>query len=154
MFVNHNGHVITHGSKLAQEHVQALGLRHKNGRTQHRLQRKRIGIHKVREQIFSKQNADHLVAVFADHGVARVPGVHHFGDDLGGLAVGQLNYVHLRARHHHIGDGHVGDFERTFEDGQRIGVQELSLVRITQHFEQIVAIFRRTGQHGGQALKK
>jgi hypothetical protein len=73
------------------------------------------------------------------------------GDDLVERVV-DVDDVHLGPRHHDVGNAGFGGGEGAFDDGQRIGVQQVALVGRMQHLHQLLAVFRFAQQQRGQAF--
>ena len=52
------------------------------------------------------------------------------------------DHVHLAARHHHVAHAQLGNRQGAFDDGERLGVEKVSLAGRAQHFQQFFARFR------------
>uniref|UniRef100_A0A1I8A2A8 NAD-specific glutamate dehydrogenase n=1 Tax=Steinernema glaseri TaxID=37863 RepID=A0A1I8A2A8_9BILA len=147
VFVDDDGHVVVVGAKLAQQHVQALGLGHEGGRAQQVLDVEAVAVllEDQRQQVLGQQYAKHVVVALADHRVARMRGVDHCRQELA-RGLRRLDADHLRARHHDVAHLQVGDLDRTFDDGQGLAVEQLVLVRFAQQLEELLAVFRLMGK--------
>ena len=145
IFVDDDGDMVAIGAEVAQQYVEALGFRHEDGRPQGvaKVEAFRIGV--VVEQLLGQQDADHIVLVLANDRKARVPRLEHERDEAHGLVLDR-HHVHLRARNHDVAHRHLGNLQRTFDDRQRVCVEELSLEGPVQQVEELLAILRLTRQ--------
>jgi len=138
------------GAKLAQQHVEALGFGNEDGGPQQAAQVE-LAPGEVAQQILGQQDADDVVLAAADHRKARMPGVDDEAGNILDRAV-EAHAVHLRARHHDVVSLHVGNLQRTFDDRQGVGVEQVALESGLQQGEKVVAVFRLTRQQRGDAL--
>lgn len=60
-----------------------------------------------------------------------------------------LDADHLRAWHHDVAYLQVGDLDGTFDDGQRLAVEQLVLMGFAQDFQQLLAILGLMGKSLG-----
>ena len=140
-----DGDMVAIGAEVAQQHVEPLGLGHKDCGTQRIAQVERLRVGVVVEQFLGEQDADHVVLVLADDRKARVTRLHDEGDELLGFVIDRHD-VHLRARDHDVAHGHLGDLQRAFDDRQSVGVEQLALERTVQQGEQLLAVLRLPDQ--------
>ncbi len=154
VFVDDDGHVAVVGAELAQQHVEALGLRHEGGGTQQVLDVEGVLVvlQDQRQQVLGQQHADHLVEALADHRIARVRGGDDGGEEFLRRLVGPDAH-HLRARHHDVADLQVGDLDGAFDDGQRLVVEQFVLMGTAQHVQQFVAVLGFVGKSLGDLPK-
>jgi hypothetical protein len=54
--------------------------------------------------------------------------------------LGDVDDVHLRARHHDVAGGQVGDLEHAFDHRQRVGIDQVAFVGVVQNFEQFCPV--------------
>jgi len=150
--VDDDREVVAVGAEVAQQLVQALGLRHEGGRTQQRAQ-VQLGRALQLQQIFRQQDADDVVARSFEHREARVRGVDH---DAKQLLVGCLDVqqVHPARGHHDVAGGHVGHAKHAFEHDARFGLDELALLGVGQGFDQLVARVRPGREELDDALEQ
>ncbi len=152
VFVHHDREVVAVHAEVVQQHVQALRLRDEHGRAQHAAHVEFLfGVEA--QQVLREQHADHVVAVLFVDGVARVRLLEHEGDEILGL-VGDVDRVHLGARHHDVARAQVGHLEHAFDHRQRIGVDQVALVRVLEDFEQLAARFGLGRDEVGQTLEQ
>jgi hypothetical protein len=86
-------------------------------------------------------------------GKARVRRCQHLGHPFLDR-LGQVDHVHLRARHHDVARGQVGHLEHAFDHRQGVGIDQVAFVRIVQDVEQLGAVFGLGGDECGQSLKQ
>jgi hypothetical protein len=77
-----------------------------------------------------------------------VPRFEHEGNEPRGLVFAR-HHVHLRARNHDVAHGHFGDLQRTFDDRQRVGIEQLPLERAVQQAEELLAILGLAREESG-----
>ena len=82
-----------------------------------------------------------------------MPRFEHERDEAHRLVLDR-HHVHLRARDHDVADCHLGNLQRTFDDRQRVGVEELSLEGTVQQVEELLAILRLARQKSRQPLEE
>src|SRR5690606_31297499 len=154
VFVDDDGHVAVVGAELAQQHVEALGLRHEGGGTQQVLDVEAVLVvlQDQRQQVLGQQHADHLVEALADHRIARVRSGDDGGEKFPRRLVGPDAH-HLRARHHDVANLQVGDLDGAFDDGQRLVVEQFVLMGTAQHVQQFVAVLGFVGKSLGDLPK-
>jgi hypothetical protein len=152
VFVDHDGHVVAVGAEVAQQHVQALRLGNEDGRAQHVAHVETlVGV--IAQQVLGQQDADHLVAFAVDGREARVRGFQHVRQPaLDGL--GDVDHVHLRAGHHDVAGGEIGNLEHAFDHRQGVGVDQVALLRVLQQFEQLGSVLGFGGNHRGQPFEQ
>ena len=87
VFIHHDGHVITVGTKILQQNIKALALGNEYRWAQHIAQIKAvfsafqgfgITLAKIGQQVFGQQNADHIIASITNHGKAGMRRLHHY----------------------------------------------------------------------------
>ncbi|MNE60081.1 hypothetical protein D3C80_1552050 [compost metagenome] len=105
-----------------------------------------------RQQVLGQQDAHDVVEAFADHRVTRVRGVDDGREEFPG-SLGRLDGDHLRTRDHDVAHLQVGDLDGAFNDGQRLAVQQLVLVRFTQQLEELLAVSRFVGKSLGDLFQ-
>ena len=136
-----------------QQYIEPLGFGDENRGTQSvaKVEAFRIGI--IIQQLLGQQDADHVVLVLAYDRKARVPGLEHERNEAGRLVLDRY-HVHLRARDHDVAHGHFGNLQGTFDDRQRIGVEELTLEGTVQQLEELFAVLRLTRQKSRQPFEE
>jgi hypothetical protein len=143
VLVDDHGDMVAVDAEVAQQDVQALGLGDEHRRAQG-LAQVEGGVGVVAQQVLGQQDADDVVtAAFVDR-EARVRGLLHEGDErLRGVR--DIDHIHLRARHHDVARGQFGDLEHALDHRQRVGVDQVALMRFLEHFEQFRAGVRLGG---------
>ncbi len=68
--------------------------------------------------------------------------------------LGDIDRIHLGAGNHDVARAKFGDLKYAFDHRQRIGVDQVALVRILQNFEQLTAGFGFRRNEVGQALQQ
>ena len=153
VLVDDDRDVVAVGAEVAQQHVEALRLRHEHRGPQRLAQVERSPGSRNSEQLLGEQDADHVVLVLADHRKARVRGLEHERDELGGLVVDRHD-VHLRARDHDVAHRHLGHLQHALDHRQRVGVEQLALERAVQQLEQLLAVLGLARQERRQPLEQ
>src|SRR5450432_253005 len=107
VFVDDDRDMVAIGAELAQKYVEALTLGHEHRGSQGVVEIESFGIGVVVEQFLGEQDADDIVLVLSNHGKARVPGLHHEGNELRRLVLDRYT-VHLRTRDHDVANRRLG----------------------------------------------
>ena len=81
----------------------------------------------IAQQVLGEQDADDLVAVFADHRKARVTRLDHDRQDLLRRIVA-IDDDHLRARHHDVAHLQLDDLQHAFEHLEGVGIDDAALL--------------------------
>ncbi|MCY1231135.1 hypothetical protein D9M72_435720 [compost metagenome] len=143
VLVDDDGDMVAVDAEFAQQDIQALGFGDEHRRAQ-RFAQVEGGIGVVAQQVLGQQDADDVVtAAFIDR-EARVRGLLHERDE-GLRRVDDIDHIHLRARHHDVAGGQFGDLEHALDHRQRIGVDQVALMRLLEHFKQFCAGVRLGG---------
>ena len=80
VLVNHDRHVVVAVAKFLEQRIETLRLRNHDRRAQQPPYRdvlRRIAA-EVAQEVLREQHAEHLVAILADHGEARMPGLDDY----------------------------------------------------------------------------
>ncbi len=120
IFVDHHGNVIMAAAKFLEQHVETLALRHEYHRA-HVFAYLEILIRRSLQpqQVLGEQDSQNLIAILADHGKARMPGLDHQLDQFLRRLVA-LDEHHLRARHHDVPYLHVRDGQHALEHPEAV----------------------------------
>src|SRR5690606_24914109 len=147
VFVDDDGQVVAAAAEVAQQHIKAFGFRHEDCGAYQGPQVE-LGVVDGKQQILGEQNSHDIVAVVFVDGKARVA---RFDDD--GQHFGQgapdVEHIHFGARHHDVGHGLIGDFERTGKHGVGFAVEHLFVVGDIEEFLDVFAVFGLDGPHEG-----
>ena len=125
------------------EQEESLRLRNEYGRAQCFAQVE-ILVGVVAQQILGQQDPDDVVAVAFIHRKARMRGLLHIRNE-GLRRIGDIDCIHLGPRHHDVARGQLRYLEDTLDHRERIGIDQVALVRVLQHFQQF-----RTGVRLGR----
>ena len=135
VLVDHHRHVVVRLAELLQQVVQALALRHEDGRAGVVLDVEAVFlVEQQRQHVLGVQNAAHVVHVARHHGKARVPGFDDRRHEVGDAAV-HVHSDHLRARHHDVPGAHVGHRQGAVDDVQRVLAEQLPLAGVFEHLQ-------------------
>ncbi|CAM2151793.1 hypothetical protein PT2222_270013 [Paraburkholderia tropica] len=152
VFVHDDGDVIAVLPEVVQQHVQALRLGDEHGRAQHAAHVEfLLGV--IAQQILREQHADHVVAIAFVDRIARVRLVQHVRDEFV-RALGDVDGVHLGARHHDVARAQLGHLEHAFDHRKRIGVDQITRVRVLENFEKLAARVGLGRDEVGQTLEE
>ena len=153
VFVDHDRHVVARLAELAQQHVELLRFGDQHRRPQQLADGAGpvVGDHPA-QQVLGQQDAEDLVLVLAVHREARMAGLDHVLHQVEELRVRRQRH-HLRARHHHVGHGHVGDRDRAFHHAQGVGGDQAVGLHVAQQLDQVFAGGRLAGQRGADAVQ-
>ena len=78
---------------------------------------------------------------------------HDEGNELCRIVVDRHD-VHLCTRNHHVAHGHLGDLQRTLDDGKRVGVEQAMLERAVEERKQLLAVLRLADKERGETLEQ
>jgi hypothetical protein len=152
VFVDHHREVIAIHAEVVQQHVQPLRLRDEYRGAQHAAHVEFFfGV--VAQQVFGQQHADDVVAIALEDRIARMRFLQHVRDEFGGI-VRDVDRVHLRARHHDVARAEFGHLEHAFDHRQRVGVDQVALVRVLQNFQKLGARVGLGRDEVGQTLEE
>ena len=129
---------------VAQQHVQALGLRNEHRGPHQRLHAGRI-VGEQAQQILGVKDADDVVAVTVVHGKTRV----RSGDDMRqefARCLADVDQLDLRARHHDVARRQFSHLEHALDHRQGIVIEQFAFVRSAQQAQQLFAVFRGAQQ--------
>ena len=86
------------------------------------------------------------------HGKARVRGLDDERNELVGR-LADVDHVHLRARHHDVARLQLGDLQHAFDHRERVGVEQIALVRGAQQLDQLLAVLGLAHDEGRDAAR-
>src|SRR5882762_5044122 len=152
ILIDDHGDVIVAAAKFLEQDVEPFALGNEHHRTHVFANLEVLVARNLQaQQILRQQDPENLIAVFADHGEARMPGFDYQLDELiGGLVA--LDEHHLRARHHDVAYLHVRHRQHTLEHYQRVAVEQATLTGFAQILDEFGEIARLTGHRLGNAF--
>ena len=152
VLVNDDCHVNAVGTEVLEQHIEPLAFRDKHRGPQQFTHIEALlgALYRIDQQILRQQDAHHLVAAVADDRVTRMPGLDDGTQQL--LRVGvTFQHVDLGTGYHDVAHPHVIDLQHALDHRQRIGIEQVPLLRDAQQFDQLFAVLGRPQQGAFQA---
>jgi hypothetical protein len=155
VFVHHDGHVITAGAKLPEQHVQALAFGYEHCRAQEVADVEAAPFPIVgakRQHILGEQYADDLPLVVTDNGETGMGRLH-----------GDLEYFlqriiaadtdHIRPGNHDVAYPQVGDLQHALHHAQGFRVEQGAAPGILQQLYELLLVLRFAARQLAELLQ-
>ncbi len=154
VLVDDDRHVIAARTKFLQQDIESLALGHEDSGTQQitDVEGASAVVSTEGEQVFGEQDADHLALVVAGHGETRMC---RFDRDLEDLLerVVAPEIHHLGTRNHDVAHAQIGDLQHAFDHAQGIRIEQLALLRIFEHLQELLLVLRLAPEHLADSLE-
>ncbi len=147
ILVHDDSHVIAVGTEVLQQHIEPFAFRDKHRGPQQftHIEALLVALYRIDQQILRQQDAHHLVAAVADDRVTRMPGLDDGAQQLLRIGVA-FQHVDLGTGNHDVTHPHVIDLQHTLYHRQRIGIEQVPVLRNAQQFDQLFAVLGRAQQ--------
>src|SRR5690554_4137568 len=144
VFVHDHRHVIAAFLEQLEQRVKAFALGDEQRRTQQFAHVELAGVvAEITQKVLRDEDADDVIAAFADDGEARIAGFDDGRQQLSRV-IDPRQHRNLGAWDHDVSGLQLRDVQHALDHRQRIRIEQTALMSITKKLEEIVLIFRLT----------